>query len=394
MNIRNLLVLIFGQFTLGSTAPMLVLINGFVGTRLAPSEAWATLGMGTLVAGTALCTVPAARLARIKGRRFGFLLASVLCICGAGLSILAIHLQSFALFCLAMSLLGATLAFIQQFRFAAAESVTPDRISLAVSLILFAGIGSAMIGPRLGVMAVNWLPGLPYAGSFLALMGLSLICAIFVLFYRHKPVSVSQTGSVSLSLSQLWKPHYLLGVVCGATAFSVMSLVMTATPISMHHHQGLSLEDTSTVIQWHIASMFLPSLITGYLIRRLGVQWVVLMGLLCNVACVYFALSGVSFEHYLGSLMLLGLGWNGLFMAGTQMVATTHPGEERFQAQATNDFIVFASQGVASLSAGLLLALIGWQGVNFVALAMLLICLMAWLHLVLVKQIYRVETAV
>lgn len=393
MNFRNLILLVLGHCTLGSTAPMLVLINGFIGVRLAPSEAWATLGMGTLVAGTALSTLPAASLAQRYGRRRGFLVAAGLCLTGCGVALLSLVLESFVLFCVAMALLGSTLAFVQQFRFAAAENAPPERISLAVSFILFAGIGAALIGPRLGVMAVDWVPDYPYMGSFLALMLLALFCGGLMWFYRGPAVTVSDAPASRLPARALWRGPYVLGVICGATSFAVMSLVMTATPISMHHHQGLSLADTSSVIQWHIVAMFLPSLATGFVIQRLGVYWVALLGILCNLACIYMALSGVSLSHYLAALVLLGCGWNALFMAGTQMVATTHPGPERFQAQANNDFVVFACQGVASLSAGFLLALIGWQGLNLVALAMLLVCLLSWLHIVLFKQVGRVQTA-
>lgn len=393
MNVRNLLILVLGHCTLGSTAPMLVLINGFIGARLAPSEAWATLGMGTLVAGTALCALPAARLAQRRGRRAGFLVATALCLLGAGLAAVSIVVESFTLFCVAMSLMGATLAFVQQFRFAAAENAPPHRISMAVSLILFAGIGAAIIGPRLGVAAVDWIPDHPYVGSFLALMLLVLVCAGVMMLYRDPGITSQDHAGIRLPWRKLWKAPYLLGVICGATSYGVMSLVMTATPISMHHHEGMSLADTASVIQWHIVAMFLPSLLTGYLIQRLGMYRVALIGLLCNIACVYLAFSGVTLEHYLGALVLLGIGWNALFMAGTQMVATTHTGEERFQAQATNDFVVFACQGLASLSAGFVLAVIGWQGVSLVALVILLICLIAWLHIVLIRQAYRVAAA-
>lgn len=392
MNYRNLILLVLGQCTLGATAPMLVLINGFIGTELAPTEALATLGMGTLVAGTTLATVPAARLAQRRGRRFGFMVAAMLSILGSALAIGSIHFHSFTLFCVAMFVLGTTLAFMQQFRFAAAENARPDQISLAVSMILFAGIGSAMIGPRLGVAAAPWLPELPYAGSFVALAVLALVCLLVMFFYRSQ-ARPSQSEPTSVTRVQLWRPGYVLGVLCGATSFSVMSLVMTATPISMHHHQGLPLAETADVIQWHIVAMFVPSLFTGYLIKRIGVQWVALLGILINIACVLMALSGVTLQHYLVALVLLGLGWNALFMAGTHWVAVTHAGEERFQAQANNDFIVFACQGVASLSAGFLLALIGWQGLNLVALAMLLICMMVWFHLVLIRQVHRIGVA-
>lgn len=382
-----------GHCTLGSAAPMLVLINGFIGARLAPSEAWATLGMGTLVAGTALSTVPAARLARRYGRRRGFLVAVATTLLGSALAILSIRVQSFLLFCSAMAVLGSTLAFVQQFRFAAAENAPPEKVSLAVSLILFAGIGAALIGPRLGVMAVDWIPDYPYVGSFLALMILALLCGLLMWQYQGEPVAEHEAGRRPLHWRQLLTGPYVLGVMCGATAFGVMSLVMTATPISMHHHQGLSLAETASVIQWHIVAMFLPSLLTGYLMQRLGVHRVALLGMLLNLACLYLALSGVSLTHYLGALVLLGVGWNALFMAGTQLVATTHTGSERFQAQASNDFVVFAIQGVASLSAGFLLALIGWQGLNLVALAMLLACMLLWLYIVVIKPGRRTQAA-
>lgn len=407
MNKRNILVLILGHITLGSMSPMIVLLNGFVGARLAPSEALATLAMGIMVAGTAFTTVPAARLAQRKGRRFGFLLAVITCFVGGLLSALAIFLESFVLYSSTALLFGVSMAFLLQFRFAAAENATSNKVSTAVALILFAGIGAAILGPRLGVSFAQSIDGVPYAGSYLAISAMALVAAGILVFYQDLPV-YTEAGSADVNLdssqgsnpeakasySQLWNGKYFLGVLCGATSFGVMALIMTATPISMHHHNGISLEDTATVIQLHIAAMFLPSLLTGYLIQRVGVQWVALVGLLCNLACVFMAVSGISYGHYLVALVLLGVGWNALFMAATHMIATCYPGPERFQAQALNDFIVFGCQGVASLSAGLLLAWIGWQSLNLVGLIVLLICLAAWLHLVFIKQIYRLRIAV
>ena len=372
---------------------MMVLLNGFVGTVLAPSQSLATLAMGTMVAGTALCTIPAARLAAKKGRRLGFILGAGLCSVGALLSAFAIWIESFFLFCATSMLFGGTMAFLLQMRFAAAESVSLDKVSLAVSMILFAGIGAAFIGPRVGVWASGWIESVPYVGAFLALAALALIAGVILAFYQDQARPQQQEQRVRLPLRALCTGRFLLGVLCGVTSFGVMALIMTATPISMHNHQGISLEDTSLVIQLHIVAMFLPSLFTGYLIQRLGVQWVALAGLLCNFVCVYFALSGMSFTYYLTALVFLGLGWNGLFMAGTQMIATSHTGPERFQAQAINDFVVFGIQGVASLSAGLLLAWVGWQGLNFIGFSLLMICLAGWFHLVFIKQTFAVGSA-
>lgn len=393
MNWRNLIALMLAQATLGSIGPMMVLLNGFVGARLAPSEALATLGMGMLVAGTAGSSLWAAKVAQRKGRRVGFLLGVGIAVVGSLACIGAIQAQSFVLYCLAMLVLGGAMAFVQQFRFAAAENASGDKVGKAVSLILFAGIGSALLGPRLGAMAVDWVPGIPYGGSYWMLANLALVAGVILLLFKDvKPVVGSQTAAAG-ALPSLWNRQYGFGVLCGAVAFGVMSLVMTATPVSMHHHQGLSLEDTSTVIQAHIVAMFIPSLFSGVLIGWLGPWKMALAGLVLNAGCIVMALSGVGFEHYFLALILLGVGWNLLFLSGTQLVATAWSGAERFRAQALNDFTVFGVQGVMALSAGVVLSWLGWVGVNWVSAALLTVCFVAWLHLVLSKRSDLVGTA-
>ncbi len=371
MNWRNLLVLIAGHVALGSTLPMMVLLNGFVGVELAPSEVWATLGMGTLVVGTALSTVFAARLAHFKGRRFGFLVAAGFCLLGAGFCILSIKLSSFWLYCVATSLFGVMAAFVQQFRFAAAENADPDKVSFAVSLIFFAGIGAAVLGPQLVVFAQLTQPDSPYVSAYVLLSGLAIVAAIVLSFYGAGEAVIYHEKRKQWPFRHFLKREYWLGVSCGACAFSVMSLVMTATPISMHFHDGLSVAETAQVIQAHIIAMFIPSLFTGYIIRVLGVYWVMLIGVAFNGACVFAALAGVGFGDYLVALICLGLGWNAMFMAGTQLVATTYLEDDRFQAQAYNDFTVFSGQAIASLGAGFLLAQAGWVGLNWVAAGIL-----------------------
>lgn len=378
-------MLMLAQATLGSIGPMMVLLNGFVGASLAPSEALATLGMGMLVAGTAGCSIPAARLAQSKGRRFGFYTGVAIAVTGSLACIGAIKVESFGLYCLAMLVLGGAMAFVQQFRFSAAENAGHGQVGRAVSLILFAGIGSALLGPRLGAWAVDWVPGIPYGGSYWMLANLALVAGVVLLFFRDaEPVAVTEHDTPVVNKS-LWNQQFSFGVLCGAVAFGVMSLVMTATPISMHNHQGMSLDDTSTVIQAHIAAMFIPSLFSGMLIGWFGPYRMAFAGLVCNAGCLVMALSGMAFHNYFLALILLGLGWNLLFISGTQLVATAWSGPERFRAQALNDFTVFGVQGVAALSAGVVLSWLGWVGVNLLSALLLSVCFVAWLRLVLTK---------
>jgi MFS family permease len=156
-------------------------------------------------------------------------------------------------------------------------------------------------------------------------------------------------------------------VASGAVAFVVMSFVMTGTPISMHHTYGHSLVDTKWVIQSHIAAMFLPSLIAPLLFRWLGIRGLMLAGLACYGTTIAIGYFDISVNGFWLQLVLLGVGWNFLFVAGTALLPTSYKESDRFKAQAFNDSTVFSLQALASLSAGWALNLISWQ-------QMLLLC--------------------
>ena len=158
-----------------------------------------------------------------------------------------------------------------------------------------------------------------------------------------------------------------------AVAYSVMSLVMTATPLSMHEIDLHSLENTTRVIQSHILAMYVPSFFSGLLISRFGVMRVIQVGLFFMVVCVIIGWGQPEFIHYWSSLIFLGIGWNFLFLGGTTLLTQSYRSSERFKAQAVNDFLVFGMQAVGSLSAGVLLANIGWNGVMGFALPMLIL---------------------
>jgi MFS family permease len=134
-----------------------------------------------------------------------------------------------------------------------------------------------------------------------------------------------------------------------------MTLIMTATPISMHSHQGHSMTATGWVISSHVIAMYLPSLATGGLIVRYGTRPVMAAGALLLGVAIGAGLLGVSLMHYWWSLVMLWLGWNFLFVGATALLTETYHPEERFKAQAYNDFGVFGASALASLASGALL---------------------------------------
>lgn len=137
----------------------------------------------------------------------------------------------------------------------------------------------------------------------------------------------------------VFQPMYLVALLGAITGYGIMILGMTATPIAMRHaHHELG--TITTVIQLHVLGMFLPSFFTGNLIVRFGVLKVMFAGLLLFACYIAFALSGLQFHSFAISLVLLGVGWNFLFIGSTSLLTRTYTHEEKAKAQAINDMTV------------------------------------------------------
>jgi len=391
MRIRNVLILSVSQAIGLSGVAAVALLGGLIGSDLAPSPAWATLPNSIVVVGVALSSVPAALLMKRIGRRAGFTAAAALASLAAFLAAIAVAQGNFWLFCAGTLLIGVNGAFMQQYRFAATESVERTYTSRAVSLVLVGGIAAGFLGPELAQQARDWLPAGLYVGSFTSVGVLYAIAALLLSFLRdvqasdpvQDPVTLEdgETGAERPLRVLVAQPVFVAAMLSAAVAYGVMTLLMTATPIQLHLLQGFSMQATTLVIQSHIVSMFLPSLFTGLLLERLGVLRVLLAGVLCLLASVVAALLSVQLPGYWTSLVLLGIGWNFMFVGGTVLLTRAYRPAERFKAQAANDLIVFSTQASASLSAGAVLYAADWRVLSLAALLPLVLVLGAVLAL-------------
>ena len=359
----NIAILSIATMLNRTATPMLVLVGGLSGLVLAPDPALATLPVAANVVGLGLCTYPASSIMRRIGRRAGFVLASVV----AGFSAIAaaffIMAGSFAGLCIASAVLGANQAFVHQYRFAAAENVSPARVGQAISLLLFVSLVSAFAGPELGRHGYAWVDDAPYAGGFLGLAVIHFLAALLLVGYRDAgPREDADRGAERPLRRILSQPSYVIAVSAAALSFAVMTMMMTAAPISMHAMHGFGLDVTAWAIEGHVLAMFAPSLITGFLIARLGAYVVMNAGAVTLAASVAVAWNGASAAHFIAAMILLGLGWNFLFTAGSTLITTTYNHAERFKAQGFNDFIVFGTMAFLTLAAGVLLQLVGWRG--------------------------------
>jgi MFS family permease len=371
---KNLWLLILSQIFAFTAAPVTVFLSGIIGSQFSPIKSLATLPMALSVVGIAIFAIFAAKLMSIIGRRLGFILASIGSSLASLISAYSIIIESFILYNLGCFLIGAGVAFSHQYRFAAVETVDKDLAPKAISIILLAGIGSAFIGPNLANISKDLISEHLYAGSYIALAALTLTSTIFLLFYKdgHKKTDVIKVNSRSY-FELISQPRFLQALISSAFAYAVMSFLMTATPISMHVMEKISITKTGYVIQLHIAAMFLPSLITGNLIKKFGHSRIMYAGVLLFSITILTSLFEQSFLNYLTALVFLGLGWNFLFISGTSLLVLSYREEEKFKAQGFNDLIVYSVQAVASLSAGVFISLTSWKTMNLVCIIFLVI---------------------
>lgn len=363
---KNIWILFLVQPLVMAASPIIVFIGGILSTAIAQDASLATLPVTVMILGVASAAIPAALLAKRLGRKLATYLGFSLGLIGCCIAVFATQQANFKLFTLASLFFGMSTAFIQQLRFAAIESVQDDNeIPTVLSILMLSGIFSAFLGPEIAVVAKDWISSPHgYTGSFIFIGMLNLIAMVLLMGFKN-PMSIEnkQQGQTRPLSAIIKQPIFIISIFTAAIGFALMSYLMTATPLSMHHMHGHSLMDTKWVIQTHIAAMFIPSFFTGWLVKKIGLQKILLLGTLIYSLVTIIAFSGEQVVHYWWALLLLGIGWNFLFLTGTSLLPQSYSPSERHKVQALNDFVIFGFQAVASLLAGWVLFKAGWHGV-------------------------------
>lgn len=380
---RDVWILALAQACAASGTIVLFTFGGIIGTELAPFPAVATLPLSLSVLGGALMSIPAALIRQRIGRKKAFIGSAVVAMLAALLCAASVAAGAFAGLCVAAFLLGANMAFVQQYRFAATEFVADRDAGRAVSTVMLGTLTAAVLAPEFANRA-RLLGGWPeFTGSFVALAAVFALAALVLAVLGRPPARAVTVARETRPLAAVARqPAFVVAVLAGVTAYAVMSFIMSATPISMHVIDGMSVDATKSVISMHLLGMYVPSLASGWLIRVLGIRPLMLAGLAAMAACVVIGMFvGQHFVHYAGALVLLGIGWNFLFVAGTTLLTTSYAPSERFRAQGLNDFVVFGTQALASLMAGPAITRFGWPAVNAVTVPILLLMAgaVAWL---------------
>jgi MFS family permease len=383
---RNVFILSLCMALSNSAVTLQVTLGGLVGHILATDKAFATLPVTFVVGGTALATIPASMLMRRYGRKLGFMLGCLVAIIGSLTAALGVYSADFWLFCLGAFIFGGSSAFVQLYRFAAADIAPNEMKSRAISWVMIGGLVSAFLGPEIAKHTRELLTPYLFLASYLAAAALPVLVLAILTTVTIPPPTVSELREEGRPLPEIIRqPAFLVAALAGMFGYGVMNLLMTATPLAMQlcEHPFAA---AATVIQWHVFGMFFPSFFTGSLIARYGALRIIVIGALLNLICIAVALSGIAVMNFQLALLLLGIGWNFMYIGGTALLTEVYRPSERNKTQALNDFLVFGTVALASLGSGKMLYHWGWDFVPLSALPFILIAGTAALWLFLQRR--------
>jgi MFS family permease len=359
----------------------------------ANQKAFATVPIFLVHAGIMATTIPASFLMARIGRRGGFTIGALTGILSGIVSAAAIYWQSFGLLCIGAFFQGMAAAFAWYFRFAAADMAEPAFKAKAISLVMAGGVAAGVLGPQTAKWAVDWLAPITFAGVYVAMALFSFAVMLVIQFLRIPTLSAAEQASGGRPLSEIMRqPSYVVALMSSMFGYGVMTLVMSATPLAMLAC-GFKFTDSASVIQAHVVAMFLPSFFTGHLITRFGTLPIMAIGALINIGCALVNLSGVEFMNFLIANILVGLGWNFMYVAGSTLLTTTYTPSERAKVQASHDFTVYATTATAAALSGFLHAQAGWTFVNMAALPLMAGVILAALWLMTRERSRRPQAA-
>lgn len=357
---RDVVLLALATAVAMTCATIMAVTSALAGQMLATDKALATLPLGLQFVATMATMFPASFLMRRVGRRLGFLIGALFGALGGNIMLWAVIHGDFAVFALGNAVIGIFNGFTAFYRFAAADAADPVFRPKAISLVVAGGVLAALAGPELAKRGFDLFAPYTFAGCFLAVTILAAATSLFVLPVRFAPVMPRSATDGARPLGAIARqPMVIVAIIGGMLGYGLMTFVMTATPLAMKIC-GYAFADSADVIRAHAVAMFFPSFFTGHVIRRLGELRVMAMGAVAYAGTIATGLAGISLPHFWISLILLGLGWNALYVGGTSLLTKCYRPAEGPKMQALNDCLVFTAVALCSLIAGTIEQLAGW----------------------------------
>lgn len=370
---KTLLIVVLSQIFGGAGLAAGVTVGALLAQDMLGTDSFAGIPSALLTLGSAVAALLVGRLSQRFGRRFGLAAGFLTGGIGAIGVVIAAVGDSIPLLFVSLLIYGAGTATNLQARYAGTDLAKPTQRATAVSVAMVSTTFGAVAGPNLvevmGRFAESF--GIPaLAGPFiLGAAAFILAGLVFLVFLRPDPFVVAKAiaeaqtedQSGTSGMNTMKPASNNRGIIVGATVMVltqiVMVAIMTMTPVHMMHH-GHGLGEVGLVIGIHIGAMYLPSLVTGILVDKLGrTAMSFASGAILLAAGILAALAPAdSLLLLITALALLGLGWNFGLISGTALIVdATHP-TTRAKTQGTVDVSIALAGASGGALSGMVVA--------------------------------------
>ncbi|WP_330501713.1 MFS transporter [Peribacillus frigoritolerans] len=393
---RTLIIISISQIFGGAGLAAGVTVGALLAQQMLGTDAFAGVPSGLFTLGSAGAALIVGRLSQRYGRRTGLTAGFLIGGLGAIGVITAAIINSVFLLFASLLIYGAGTATNLQARYAGTDLANNKQRATAISITMVFTTFGAVAGPNLvNVMGDFALSiGVPsLAGPFI-LSAAAFILAGLVLFVLLRPDPLVIARTIEASKQESNRLGYSAdteqmvnkrGIIVGAAIMVltqiVMVAIMTMTPVHMRHH-GHDLGEIGLVIGFHIAAMYLPSLITGVLVDKFGrTAMAIASGATLLLAGLISAIApGDSLILLVIALSLLGLGWNFGLISGTALIVDSTDTSNRAKTQGTVDVLIALSGASGGALSGMIVAGSSYTALSFIGglLSLLLIPVVIW----------------
>lgn len=393
---RTLIIVSISQMFGGAGLAAGITVGALLAQQMLGTDAFAGLPTAMFTLGSALAAFIVGKLSQRYGRRIGLATGFIVGGFGAIGVVMAALTNSIILLLISLLIYGAGTATNLQARYAGTDLADKKQRATAVSITMVMTTFGAVAGPNLvGVMgSFAHSIGVPkLAGPFI-LSAAAFILAGLVLFVMLRPDPL-----IIANIIERYKQEHTYkgqpiteevkenkrGITVGAIVMIltqiVMVAIMTMTPVHMGHH-GHGLSAVGLVIGFHVGAMYLPSLVTGMLIDKIGrTTMSIAGGVILFAAGVIAAIApSDSLLLLIVALSLLGLGWNlGLISGTAQIVDSTTP-STRAKTQGKIDVFIALAGASGGAMSGMVVANSSYAALSLAGgvLALLLIPVVIW----------------
>ncbi|WP_460774238.1 MFS transporter [Microbacterium sp. GXF7504] len=383
---RTLWALSLGQILGGIAFGATISLGAVIVAEVSGDESLSGLAAAGVTLGAAAFAVPLAALARTRGRRPALVLGLCLALVGVGGVVAGTGLGMLPLLLAGIVCIGAGQAANLQSRFAAADLATDRSRGRDISVVVWATTIGAVLGPNLvgpGEVLGGWLGMPPLTGPYAFTVAAQVLAVgMYLVLLRPDPLVIATriargaaaaAGGVVAGVDRPVTARVAIAAIAGA--HGVMVAVMAMTPVHLLHH-GAALTVVGLTISLHIAGMYALSPVFGFLADRWGRIRVIVLGQLLLAASLCTVWLGAESQSAVTvGLVVLGLGWSAVTVAGAALLTEASAQALRTKRQGRSDLTMNLVGAAASIAAGAVLALIGYGGLALAALVVVAVVL-------------------